>query len=201
MSSVAPFVIARARGDYRMDQLDKASKAKLSVQAHLALARRSRAGRPIHIVRFVVVATFSRYFKNHSAVIRPVVSRLLAIGVARFVLASSFAGRYHNDPAFWMFIFRAGTYSAAVTWGAFSVLTMVLYGQEWVSWFVLVITTGIAAGANNSLSPDYALCRGYLLVLLGPTVALELTRGGLGGYPGAIVVGLYVGYLWIQGRH
>ena len=66
---------------------------------------------------------------------------------------------------------------------------------------MLVITTGIAAGANNSLSPDYALCRGYLLILLGPTVAWELLRGGLGGYPVAIVVSLYVGFLWIQGRH
>jgi PAS domain S-box-containing protein len=201
VSGLAPFVIARARGDYRMDQFDKASKAKLSVQAHLELARRSRAGSLMHFVLFLVVATFSPYFKQHSAVILTVGCVLLAIGVARFVLASSFAGHYHNNPAFWMFIFRAGTYSAAVAWGAFSVLTMVLYGQEWVSWFVLVITTGIAAGANNSLSPDYALCRGYLLVLLGPTVALELIRGGLGGYPVAIVVGLYVGYLWIQGRH
>lgn len=184
-----------------MEQLDKASKAKLSAQAHLELARRSRAGSLMHFFLLLVVAAFSPYYKQHSVVILVVGSVLLVVGVARFVLASIFPSRYATAPASSMFIFRASTYAAAVAWGGFSCVTMSLYGQDWVSWFVLVITTGIAAGANNSLSPDCALCRGYLLILLGPTVAWELLRGGLGGYPVAIVVSLYVGFLWIQGRH
>src|SRR5580704_940246 len=115
-----------------MEQLDKASEAKLSAQAHLELTRRSRAGSLMHFFLFLVVAAFSPYYMQHSVVILVVGSVLLVIGVARFALASTFPSRYLADPALSMFIFRASTYAAAIAWGGFSCLTMSLYGPEWV---------------------------------------------------------------------
>jgi len=183
-----------------MQQLDAPSQRELTVQADLDIAQWSRVGSLMHFILLLVVAVASPYFHEHSRVMVAAAAAVFVVGVARFVVASVFAARYRKNPALWRFLFKAGTYAAAAVWGAFCCLTVAFYGDQWVSWFVLLITTGIAAGASNSLSPDNALARRYTVILLGPTVLYGSIRGGFGGYPIALVVGLYAGFLWIQGR-
>jgi PAS domain S-box-containing protein len=63
---------------------------------------------------------------------------------------------------------------------------------------VLLLTTGIASGASNSLAPDFALCRNYLLILLGPTALWAAVRGSF-GYLVSFVILLYLFFLILQG--
>ena len=77
---------------------------------------------------------------------------------------------------------------------------MALYGQQWISWLVLLITTGIAAGSSSAFSPDIAVGGVYMVLLLGPTVGWALFKGGASDYSLAAVVCVYGSYLWMQAR-
>jgi PAS domain S-box-containing protein len=183
-----------------IQQLDASTKRELFVQADLELARRARAGSLIHFALLLVIVSFSHYFSEHRIVIVTVASLLLALGIARLCFVPLFVRRYRQDPIFWKQLFCAVTWAAALTWGAFCCVTIALYNQQWMAWFILLITAGIAAGSNSALSPDVVVETTYVLLLLVPSVIWELIRGGSAGYPVAAVMALYGGYLWVQGR-
>ncbi len=183
-----------------MQQLDPSSKKELSVQADMELNRRSRAGSLIHFALLLIVVLFSPYFREHPIIIIAAGSVLLGLGIARLFLSSLFAERYQEDPIFWKQLFCVVAWTAALTWGGFCCLTMALYGQQWISWLVLLITTGIAAGSSSAFSPDIAVGSVYMALLLGPTVGVELFRGGASSYSVAAVVCIYGSYLWMQAR-
>ena len=183
-----------------MQQLDASSKRDLSVQADLELSRRSRAGSLIHFALLLIVVIFSPYFREHPAIILTVGSVLLGLGIARLFLSSLFANHYKQAPAFWKQLLCAVAWVAALTWGGFCCLTMALYGQQWISWLVLLITTGIAAGSSSAFSPDIAVGGVYMVLLLGPTVGWALFKGGASDYSLAAVVCVYGSYLWMQAR-
>ncbi len=183
-----------------MQELDASSKRDLSVQADMELNRRSRAGSLIHFALLLIVVFFSSYFREHPVTIVATGAILLGLGIGRLFLSSLFADRYKEDPIFWKQLFCVVAWAAALTWGGFCCLTMALYGQQWISWLVLLITTGIAAGSSSAFSPDIAVGSVYMALLLGPTVGLELFRGGASSYSVAAVVCLYGSYLWMQAR-
>ena len=171
----------------------------LAEEADIELARRSLSGCLLHFVLLMVVAVFTPYFHDHPRVIWTAGSALFFIGVLRLWLATSFASRYSQDPAFWRTALRIGTLTAAVAWGTFCSFTVPTYGSGWVSWFILLITTGIAAGASASLAPDYTLFVMYVLILLGPTAVWSLLHGAIEGRAVSAVVALYLAYLLLQG--
>jgi PAS domain S-box-containing protein len=125
---------------------------------------------------------------------------LLGLGIARLFLSSLFANRYKEDPILWKQLLCVVAWVAALTWGAFCCLTMALYGQQWISWLVLLMTTGIAAGSSSAFSPDIAVGGVYMVLLMGPTVGWALFNGGASSYSVAAVVCVYGSYLWIQAR-
>jgi PAS domain S-box-containing protein len=180
--------------------MDPSSKRELSVEADLELNRRSRSGSLIHFALLLIVVAFSPYFHEHPTIIVTVGSALLSLGITRLFLSFFFASRYRQAPPFWKQLFCGVTWTAALTWGGFCCLTMALYGQQWISWLVLLITTGIAAGSSSAFSPDIALGSVYMVFLLGPTVGWELFKGGASSYSVAAVVCLYGSYLWMQAR-
>lgn len=181
-------------------QLDASTRRELSLQADLELARRSRSGSLIHFALLSILVAFSSYFHQYPVIILTVGSALLALGIARLVFYSLFSSHYKSAPELWKIVFCVISWAAALTWGAFSCLTIALYSQHWIGWLMLLITGGIAAGSTTALSPDLTVATAYMSFLLGPTVAWELLRGGEGGYPVTAVICLFAGYLWAQAR-
>ena len=119
----------------------------------MELNRRSRAGSLIHFALLLIVVFFSSYFRDHPVTIVAAGAILLGLGIGRLFLSSLFAKRYHEDPIFWKQLFCVVAWAAALTWGGFCCLTMALYGQQWISWLVLLITTGIAADRAAHFRP------------------------------------------------
>ena len=154
----------------------------------------------IHFALLLIVVLFSPYFREHPNIILTVGSILLGLGIARLFLSSLFANRYREDPILWKQLLCVVAWVAALTWGAFCCLTMALYGQQWISWLVLLMTTGIAAGSSSAFSPDIAVGGVYMVLLMGPTVGWALFKGGASSYSVAAVVCVYGSYLWIQAR-
>jgi PAS domain S-box-containing protein len=183
-----------------IQQLDASNKRELSVQADFELARRARSGSLIHFALFLILLSFSHYFSEHPAVIITFGLLLLALGIVRFSFSPLIARRYRQAPVLWKRLFCAITWAAALTWGVFCWLTIALYSPQWTSWFMLLITAGIAAGSNSALSPDLMVDTIYMVLLLLPTVIWELLYGGMSGYPVAAAVTLFAVYLSVQSR-
>lgn len=154
----------------------------------------------MHFVLLLVTAFFTPYFHDHPAYIWTIGGILFVVGAQRFWLGSVYPANHTKDPAFWRTAFRIGTLAAAVTWGAFCAFTVSLYGTQWITWFVLLITTGIAAGASSSLAPDFGLYVMYSLLLLGPTIAWGFIQGTFQERAMSVIVTLYLAYLIFQGR-
>jgi diguanylate cyclase (GGDEF)-like protein/PAS domain S-box-containing protein len=182
-----------------MDDLVQRNTA-LQHEADIELARRSLSGCLMHFVLLLVIVFFTPYFHDHPKVIWTVGGVLFALGAERFWLASVFPINYWKDPAIWRMAFRGGTLAAAITWGAFCACTVKIYGTDWITWFVLLVTTGIAAGASASLSPDFGLYVIYSFMLLGPTALWGMVQGTFQERAMAVVVTLYLAYLLLQGR-
>ncbi len=183
-----------------MSDVKNILKMRVDSDADLELAQRSASGSLLHFILLLVVAFCTPYFHDRPLLIWIVGSILLVVGVARLWLAKSFASKHLQSPVFWRTCFRVGALAAAVTWGIFCCLTVAVYSPQWIAWLLLLMTTGVAAGASVSLSPDFKLFVSYALILLGPTIAWGLIGGAAQGRPISVVVALYVAFLLVQGR-
>jgi len=183
-----------------IQQLDAPTKRELSIQADFELVRRARSGSLIHFALFLILIFFSHYLSEHPVVVITVGLLLLVLGSVRLCFSPLFARRYREAPLLWKRSFCGIAWAAALTWGVFCWLTIALYSPQWTSWFMLLITAGIAAGSNSALSPDLIVDTIYMVLLLLPTVIWELLYGGMSGYPVAAAVTLFAVYLSVQAR-
>jgi signal transduction histidine kinase/DNA-binding response OmpR family regulator len=148
----------------------------------------------------IIAALATPYYQDHPAIVTSIASTLFVIGLLRLLVARKMIEGYDKMPRLWNRVFCAGAYASALAWSAFSCLTIYHYGHEWTSLFVLLITSGLAAGATTSLQPDFRLSSRYLTIMLAPSVAAGFARGGQSGYGVALVIGIYLGFLIVQAR-
>jgi signal transduction histidine kinase/DNA-binding response OmpR family regulator len=100
--------------------------------------------------------------------------------------------------ASWLCLFRANVLALAATWSVFVSVVVVYYGAGWEGIFVLLLTSGIGAGATTSLAPRRELARLYLVLLLvPPTVAAFL----VGSFASASICIIYLVFLLVQVKH
>ncbi len=154
----------------------------------------------MHFGLLAVIALCTPFSAHHPAIIWTTGATLFVIGGIRLFIALLILHKSPHNPRPWKWAFAAGTYAAAITWGTFCALTLAYYDDKPTAWFVLLVTTGIAAAASTSLSPDYGLCRNYLSILLGPPFVWSLTNVTAHGYSTPVVIAIYGSYLLIQGH-
>lgn len=170
----------------------------LQTIAEREVARRSIPGCLFHFALLAIVAFTTPLFAEHPGIVTGYGAGVLVLGAIRLL-----TGRRISQPGgrsrLCRRAFRWSTWLAALTWGIFASHVLTLYPGGWPGWFVLLITTGVAAAASISLAPDRKLSLGYILTILGPVVAWNLFIGQLEGYAVSMVVALYLAYLLIQG--
>lgn len=182
-----------------LEQTAADSGRKLTEQAYRELARRSLSGSWAYFLVVLVAALGTSYYHHYPMVLLTVVATALVVGLIRLSVARCLLERYSQAPETWRQRFRLSILSTPAVWGSFMAVTMLLYGAEWTSALVMVLAAGIAAGATSAFNPDFDLLRAFQAILWVPTIILGLAGKG-GGFPIALLAGIYLAYLLWQGK-
>jgi signal transduction histidine kinase len=176
----------------------KSSRSADLAEAHLELVRRSLPGAMSYFVLLLVVALFSPYRFDHPIVFYSSGFAFLVLGLARIVLAKRIQRRSETQPEWGRMAFRGGVMGSGLSWGLFSALTLANYPQQWTGTVVLLMSAGIAAVGQSSLTPDLVLARAYVALLLSPTILVAAIAGHAAGYSMAMTIALFGGFLFIE---
>lgn len=185
----------------RVEIFGASTRQGLQERADRELAERSVQSSLLPFALLLLTAAVTREeHSDHGYVLWLFGSLLLGVGLYRAYVGIRFAGLYGRRAGLWRVLFKGGTYATAAVWGTYASLTVQFHDNDHILWLTLLVTTGLAAGASVSLSPDPALARHYILILLGPTVAIAALKDSLHSFAVAGMVALYTAFLAVQSR-
>ncbi len=165
----------------------------------LELARRSVSGSWAYVLVVAATGLLTDYPTRYpEAYWLTAVAMAVAIA-ARFWVPRRLPRKFSGEPGLWRFRFRLAILGGPLVWGAFLALTNVLYGEDWVCALLVILTTGIAAGATTAFHPDLKLHRLFQFLLWLPVIVVALLGYGTGPALGFLGV-IFVGYLLWQGE-
>lgn len=165
----------------------------------LELARRSVSGSWAYVLVVAATGVLTDYPQRHPEVFSLTATAMVVAIAARFWVPRKLSRRFSEQPQLWKFRFRLAILGVPLVWGAFLALTNMLYGQDWVCALVVILTTGIAAGATTAFHPDRKLHRLFQFLLWLPVVVVCLLGYGTGTALGILGL-IFIGYLLWQGE-
>jgi signal transduction histidine kinase/ActR/RegA family two-component response regulator len=178
--------------------LEPEVRAALAIRVDRELAKRSIPGALVYFYVSVVVAFSTPYYRDHPSVFSLVLCATLLVGVIRIASALRLPEGTTSKARVIRPIFLASTYAAFAVWGAFCLITVHFYRMEWTAMFVLLITTGLAAGGSSSLAPDYRMGWRCLSLMMVPTICYEVIAHGDQRVAVAAVIVIYFFFLLAQ---
>jgi signal transduction histidine kinase/DNA-binding response OmpR family regulator len=174
------------------------SHTELIDEADLELVRRSIPGAVAYVLLFLVVVWLTPYTADYPGLTYVTGACLTLLGIARIILARKFL----RTPTAWgPFAFRIIVFANAATWSTFSAVTLAYYAEQWTTMVVLLMTAGTTAGGLTSLSPNLAVARAFVAIMLLPSILVAAMNGGPDGYAVAFTVAVYAGFLVLESRH
>jgi PAS domain S-box-containing protein len=120
---------------------------------------------------------------------------------ARLRMAARFERSYAIDPQGWWNRFRLGVGTIGLVWVAFAIHEMNTSNEAWLTWILLLVNAGLAAGACTSLCPDPLLMRAYFVLAVFPPIVWGLTRGGVERTAMAVTMLVYLVFIQAQAHH
>jgi HPt (histidine-containing phosphotransfer) domain-containing protein/two-component sensor histidine kinase len=173
------------------------------MQIDQALGQRSIAGVLAYSVLLAILLGVTSARRTEPAAALALLVWMLAIGAVRLFLAVSFARVYARWPGRWGVVFRCATLLAGLSWGLACAAWTHIAGWGAESMIVLVTTAGVTAGGITSLNPSLRLVRLYVACMLVPTiVSMAFLRDGTHfELSFALVLSLYLGFLFVESRH
>ena len=166
----------------------------------LSLARRSIAGCAVPFVACVILLFATDFDTEHPVLFSTLFACAVVLGAARVALAVNFERLYARNPRGWCLAFNSLTWSAAGWWSVLAITSILAYGHTGPTILVVLLISGVTAGAVSSLCADRGLQNLYLLIVLVPTaLAFALYGGGQGLAIGSLVM-VYCSSLLVEGR-
>ena len=162
------------------------------------LADRSVSGVLAYEFLLLIILLATPFPTEHSLLAAGFIGAALLVGLFRLFVIRELRRSGAHETRHWARAFHVGALLAAVVWSAFLCSTVRLYPWEWPMWLTLFCSSGLAAGAATSLSPDLTLTRRSLGVLFVPAIALLLADRSAQGLTLALVFGTYLAFLVIQ---
>ncbi|MFN0167818.1 MAG: PAS domain S-box protein [Bryobacteraceae bacterium] len=171
---------------------------KFTAMADSTLIKRSVSGACLYLLLLLMTPLVFPPLRDFSMVVLTAAPVLLLTAAARLYLRFSFSRDYDRDPGKWKRRMAFSVYSSAAAWSAFVCGTISSYDLDWPTWFILLVTSGIASSATVALNPDLRLLRRYLSILILPFLLWGLTRGTAQWVAVAGVLAVQYLYLWVQ---
>lgn len=174
------------------------SRTALKPKMHRDLAKRSRVGAFVHPIVVALILVATEYRATNTSVAVGFMAAFLFSGLFRFYLSRVFEDLYAKRPVVWLQSFHLSIITSSTLWGGLCATTVVLYGLEWTSLFVIICTAGVVSGAVTSLCPSRWLVRGYILTTTLPMIAASLFLGNAQGFAVAAAFMAYLAFEWIE---
>jgi len=182
-----------------LSELDPGIRRDLILKGEVELGRRSVAGLVMYVLLFAAIVISFADWRRHWVAIAGVGFVLVGLCALRLRRVFELQRNPGADHAGWSRSFRAGVYSCAILWAAFSAVSIASSPGHATSFLILLVTTGLASGATVSLAPDLTLARRYQLIILIPS-GIALCLPGQAHWEMAAVVFLYLIFLYVQAK-
>ncbi len=183
-----------------LNQLDAQHRVELEGKADPELRDRAFLGAAIYPILTIVVALFSPYDENHPGIVLSMFILTLSLGAARALHAFRFRHGHLRQRHAWRRVFNGLVIATGSVWGVFAAATLRLYGADWTSLLVIIMTTGTCVGAVSSLFPSLLLVRLFLPLMLIPSIAVGFLMGSQEGIALAILYSVFLGFILLQGE-
>lgn len=181
------------------NQLSPSHKEQLQLRANLELRDRSLTGLFIYFFLFATVLVTTPFENDYPFIMRFVGLATLGIGILRTILAAFYERMHPKHAQLWSRLFGIGSILAGAVWGAFTALTVVLYGFSWTTILVLFTTVATGAGAITSMMPSLSQFVTFVFVMMLPALILSFNMGGQ-GYSIGMLLFVFLSYALIQGQ-
>ncbi len=179
----------------------RAAARDLRSAADREIARRSTPGTILYVVAWLALAFGTPYRSHHATVVYGVGAALLVAAALRLWLGLAFESLYAMDPARWRMLFRVGVMASGAIWGAFTAITLRLFGLEQTSLLVTLAAAGIGTGGMTTLAPDRGLQRSFLALLIGTPIVVLGARGDPGAASLTILLIVFLGFTLFEGTY
>ncbi len=171
----------------------------IQIQAEFELGRRLGAGSLAHIALFAVVyvaTAFAHDFPRGMAAagVALVVASLLRLGLS--LRQEAFYPAHRRT---WMWAFDALLVFTAMIWGGLGLCALHFYGVvSQPTSIVLLVVSGISAGAANSLTPCRHRAWLFIAITLGIPFLGLVSDSQATNYPFAVIFSVFAGFLGLQ---
>jgi signal transduction histidine kinase len=172
-------------------------RSALALRVDRELANRAVPGALVYFYVSLVLAFSTPYYRDHPSLFSVVGCATLVVGVVRIMTAWRLPETNASAKTVRL-LFYASTYGAFAVWGVFCLVTVHFYRTEWTAMFLLLITTGLAAGGSSSLAPDYRLAWRCLSLMVVPTICYEAIAGGEQRWAVTAIIAIYYTFLLAQ---
>ncbi len=177
------------------------SEIDLKKQANFELGKRSIPGPFVYLLLFAVIFISTDYSSEHHQTMFLLGIGTLIFAGGRFICAVFREQLYVKNQRYWKIFFYSSTILIAALWGGFTSFTIAIYGLSWTSLLVILVTSGISSAAVTSLSPNIALLRTFLALLILPTIICSFFLGGTQEYTITALFTLFLIFLMVQGKN
>jgi signal transduction histidine kinase len=181
---------------------DSQDDPALLAQADADLARRGLPGVWAHLVLTQFLLIGSDYFKSE-----PIIASLFAFititaGLARLVVVVRKDDIWSVSPYRWRFLFGFTFLIVGAGWGALTAYTITTNGYpSWNSILLTFCVLGLSASSLISVTPNYHILSGYVVLILLPCIVGNFLLGAQKGNAMASVLAVFLAYLLFQGKH
>ncbi|THB80600.1 MAG: hypothetical protein D3926_06325 [Desulfobacteraceae bacterium] len=143
----------------------------------LEVARRSQTSVVAHIALFIFVAVITPMKSDHRQLLWLFGILICAVSIIRIALGKRVQVNYDDAPLTWERVLISLNYLAGALWGTLAFIIGHYYSLQWPFLFIMVINSGLAAGATSSLGPSFQMSSVFTCLMLGPLAIIGFLNG------------------------
>jgi signal transduction histidine kinase/DNA-binding response OmpR family regulator len=162
---------------------------------------RAKVGYFMYPVLTLVTIVISPFVEEHPAIAWGAFAVQLVIAAVRALRHRRLVEILLRDPRRAMQLFTIGLTVAAGTWTLFVSASFLLYGFHWITMLLIIAGAALCAAVVMSFAPSLSVQRIYVLITLVPVAGISLASGGEQGLLLALMVGLDLVYMLVQGKN
>ena len=172
-------------------------ESRLDVERTSVVRERSLPGTVLYLILFVSIIIATPFEARYPTQAWGWLSYFALLCAWRLWWILSWRKISQKRPVFWIYGFKLGFILNAIGWGLLCAFVVARFGLSWTSFFVLLLTAGLAAAFPSVQAPSIRMALLNLGLILVPAILVNFWV--LGGLQGAAIGFLLLSYLVLLG--